>query len=298
MSYNKLKTEFQVALGKWIAQRSMTFQSRLGQTLGRLFYYLPNKRKNTAQINIAICFPELNQVAAKKLLKNNLISTGQGVIEMLAALWTQGDSIAGQFEIIGAENLRAALVGGEGCLMLSCHTTSIEWGIRGLNHWMKNHDLPVGHMLARQHNNKMLEAHLEQARLGFVEKLIDKKNIRSLLKSIKSGNPVYYAPDQNFSYQVEFADFFNRPAATTVGTYKLAQKGVKILPWFCFRTAENKWRITILPLMNDLSELSEKQAAQVINHLFEHQIKKHPEQYLWVHRRFKNQPEGFKNPYK
>lgn len=298
MSYNKTKTDIQVALGKWVARRSVTFQRRLGQTLGRLFYYVPNKRKHTAQINIGICFPELNQQAAKELVKKNLIATGQGVIEMLAALWAKEDSVSDQFEIVGTENLRAALADGEGCLMLSCHTTSIEWGIRGLNHWMKSQDLPVGHMLARQHNNKILEAHLEQARLGFVNKLIDKKNIRSLLKSIKTGHPVYYAPDQNFSYQVEFADFFNRPAATTIGTHKLAQKGVNILPWFCFRTAENKWLITILPLMNDLSELTEKQAAQVINHLFEHQIKKHPEQYLWVHRRFKNQPEGFENPYK
>ena len=152
-------------------------------------------------------------------------------------------------------------------------------------------------MLARQHNNKLLEAHLEQARLSFVEKLIDKKNVRGLLASIKSGHPVYYAPDQNFSYQVKFADFFDRPAATTTGTHKLAHKGVKVVPWFCFRTGPCQWRIEILPEMSQLRSLDEAMVSKEINQLFEQQIKQHPEQYLWVHRRFKNQPEGMANPY-
>jgi KDO2-lipid IV(A) lauroyltransferase len=138
---------------------------------------------------------------------------------------------------------------------------------------------------------------LEQARLSFVEKLIDKKNIRSLLASIKSGHPVYYAPDQNFSYQVKFAEFFGRPAATTIGTHKLAKRDVIIVPWFCFRTGPCQWRVEILPAMTELKATDEATASEMINQLFEQQIKQLPEQYLWVHRRFKNQPEGMDNPY-
>lgn len=270
---------------------------RIGRLLGRMFYYLPNSRKRIAKINVGICFPDLNRKQAKKLLKNNLISTGQGVIEMLAALWVDDKQLQSRFEITGLEHLIEVAQGGEGCLLLSCHTTSIEWGIRGLNHQLKQLNMPIGHMLARQHNNKLLEAHLEEARLKFVDKLIDKKNIRSLLASVKSGHPVYYAPDQNFSYQVKFVDFFDRPAATTVGTHKLASKGVKVIPWFCFRTGPCQWQVTILSELKDLASLNESEAIGQINHLFEQQIRKHPEQYLWVHRRFKNQPVGLENPY-
>ncbi len=298
MSYSKRKTDFKVGLARWLAGRKLTTQMRLGRLIGRLFYYLPNSRKNIARTNISICFPELNQQQAKELLKDNLISTGQGIIEMLAALWTDEQQVVDHFEINGIENLTDVLSSGEGCLLLSCHTTSIEWGIRGLNLQLKQANKPVGHMLARQHNNKLLEAHLEQARLKFVEKLIDKKNIRSLLASIKSGHPVYYAPDQNFSYQVDFTDFFGRPAATTTGTQKLAKKGVKVVPWFCFRTGPCQWSINILPEISELISNDISLASLHINQLFEQQISKHPEQYLWVHRRFKNQPEGFKNPYK
>jgi len=297
MSYSKKRTDFQVAAAQWLARRKLSTQMRIGRLLGRVFYYLPNQRKNIARINIGLCFPQLSNKEAKNLLKQNLLSTGQGVIEMMAALWTKEEYVQSSFKVVGMEHLNKVMQSGQGCLMLSCHTTSIEWGIRGLNHHLKGLNKPVGHMLARQHNNKLLEAHLEQARLTFVEKLIDKKNIRALLESVKSGHPVYYAPDQNFSYQVKFADFFGRPAATTMGTHKLAQKGVKIVPWFCFRTGPCQWRIEILPEMSQLSTLDEYAASEQINQLFELQIRKYPEQYLWVHRRFKNQPEGWSNPY-
>ncbi len=299
MSFNSVKTNLYVALVKLFCRLPLTWQLASGRFLGRLFYWLPNQRRRTADINLKICFPHRED--PKALLKANLMATGQGVSEMLAALWYQPEALSvktmARFTFSGFAHLEEVLEQGSGCLMLSCHTTSIEWGIRGLNKKMADLGLPAGHMLARQHNNKDLEAHLEQARLGFVEKLIDKKNIRSLLASIKSGHPVYYAPDQNFSYKVEFTDFFGRPAATTTGTQKLAQKGVKVVPWFCFRTGPSQWHIEILPEMSQLASLDEAMASEQINQLFEQQIQKYPEQYLWVHRRFKNQPEGMTNPY-
>ncbi len=297
MSYSKTRTDFQVAVAKWLAGRKLSTQMRVGRILGRLFYYLPNKRKTIARINIGICFPHISQQQAKRLLKQNLLSTGQGLSELMAAFWGEDKQLADKFEIVGVANLANVLQSGHGCLLLSCHTTSLEWGTRGLNHHLKQLNLPVGHMLARQHNNKLLENHLQQARLSFAEKLIDKKNIRSLLNSIQSGHPVYYAPDQNFSYQVSFADFFGRPAATTIATHKFAQKGVKVIPWFCFRTGPCQWRVEIMPAMDQLAVLNEATASAQINQLFEEQIKQHPEQYLWVHRRFKNQPDGYENPY-
>lgn len=289
-----------MALAKLYCRLPLSWQLAGGRLLGRLFYRLPNRRKRIADINIALCFPDYKK--QKALLKANLIATGQGVTEMLAALWYQPKGLSAQtmerFTISGFEHLENILEQGSGCLMLSCHTTSIEWGIRGLNMKLNDLNLPVGHMLARQHNNKDLEAHLEQARLGYVEKLIDKKNIHGLLRSVKQGHPVYYAPDQNFSYKVKFADFFGRPAATTTGTQNLAQRGVKVVPWFCFRTGPGQWHIEILPEMHELGQVGENTASTQINQLFEQQIKQHPEQYLWVHRRFKNQPEGYENPYK
>jgi KDO2-lipid IV(A) lauroyltransferase len=297
MSYSKTRTEWQVRLARFAGQRSLKTQRLLGRLLGSLFYWLPNGRKRVAKINLKMCFPTLDRSAHRRLLKANLKSTGQGVMEMMAALWAKDTVVRQAFTISGLEHLQACLAEDEGCLLLSCHTTSIEWGIRGLNAALREARLPVGHMLARQHNNKMLEAHLEEARLSFVEKLIDKKNLRSLLSSVKSGHPVYYAPDQNFSYQVRFSEFFGQPAATTTGTWKLAQKGLRVIPWFCFRVAPTQWHIEVLPEWTTLAGMDEQTAVDAINQLFAEQISRHPEQYLWVHRRFKNQPEGRLSPY-
>jgi KDO2-lipid IV(A) lauroyltransferase len=297
MSYSKTKTDLQVALARFVCRRSPAFRQRLGRLLGWLFYRLPNSRKRIARINLKLCFPAMSEPQRQRLLRENLTSTGLGVMEMMAALWAADEQLDGVFTVTGLEHLTGVLQSGEGCLLLSCHTTSIEWGIRGLNKALKQQQWPVGHMLARQHNNKLLEAHLETARLSFVEKLIDKKNLRSLLASVKQGHPVYYAPDQNFSYQVRFSEFFGQPAATTTGTHKLASRGVRVIPWFCFRTAPGRWRIDVLPECSDLASMNEDQAARAINQLFEQQISRYPEQYLWVHRRFKNRPDDMPSPY-
>lgn len=69
------------------------------------------------------------------------------------------------------------------------------------------------------------------------------------------------------------------------------------MPWFCFRIGPCQWRVEILPAMTELKETDEATDSELVNQLFKQQIKQHPEQYLWVHRRFKNQPKGIDNPY-
>ena len=87
MSFNSVKTDVNVALAKLFCRLPLSWQMACGRTLGRLFYWLPNRRKRIAAINLNICFPDHNN--HKALLKANLMATGQGVTEMLAALWYQ-----------------------------------------------------------------------------------------------------------------------------------------------------------------------------------------------------------------
>lgn len=298
MSFKKIKTEAAVAIAKLICRCPLSVQMFLGRCIGRLISWLPNKRKHIAQTNIRLCFPQLSSHDQKQLVKKNLVATGQGVSEMMAALWASDNHIEKRFEVKGLVRLKELLGSGQGCLLLSCHTTSIEWGIRGLNHALKQAGLPVGHMLARANNNKQLEAHFIKARQGFVENVIAKKDVRGLLKSVKSGRGVYYAPDQNFSYKCEFIPFFGQPAATAKGPAKLAHSAkLRVIPWFCFRTGPTQWEIEICPELPSLGSENLTQALTEMNQLFENKIKQYPEQYLWVHRRFKNRPEGEESVY-
>lgn len=287
-----------VGLGQLFCRLPLAWQMRAGRLLGVLFYYVPNRRKRIAATNIALCFKEKDENSQRQLLKKNLQATGQGVAEMMAALWAPEHMHQGRFTINGFEKLSAALSRGQGVLLLSCHTTSIEWGIRGLNAALKEKQLPIGHMLARAHNNRQLESHFLQARVRFVDKVIDKKNVRSLLQSIKAGHGVYYAPDQNFSYQCEHIEFFGEPAATTLAPAKLTHAAdILAVPWFCFRTGPCEWQIEICDPIPAMGSGDHVLALTQMNALFESQIRKHPEQYLWVHRRFKNRPDGLSGVY-
>lgn len=281
-------TELWVFLAKLFCRLPLAWQMRFGRTLGRIFYLLPNARKGVVETNIKACFKDLTASEQSLLVRENLISTGQGVTEMMAALWGNERAVEGRFTFSGLEHMLPLLEQGQGVLLLSCHTTSIEWGIKGLNDKLKSLGLPVGHMLARAHNNKALEAHYLKARESFVEKVIDKKDIRSLLKSVKRGHGVYYAPDQHFSYNHEMVDFFGVPAATTLGPAKITEsKGITAIPWFCFRERPCQWRVEICPPLAAMGGSDHRLALQQMNQLFEAQIKKYPSQYLWAHRRFK-----------
>ncbi len=282
-------TDVWVYLAKLFCRLPLSWQMCFGRGLGWLFWILPNSRKKVVRTNIKACFAHMATDQQDQLVRDNLIATGQGVVEMMAALWSSDRGLERRFSFSGLEHLLPVLEQGQGVLLLSCHTTSIEWGIKGLNAHLRSQGLPVGHMLAREHNNKKLEAHYQKARLQFVEKVIDKKDIRSLLKSVKKGHGVYYAPDQHFSYNHEMIEFFGVPAATTLGPAKITEsKGIAAIPWFCFRQGKGHWHIEVCPPIPAMGTEQHVLALQQMNQLFEEKIKQHPAQYLWAHRRFKH----------
>ena len=293
MNFKKIKTNSVIAFAKLIAKLPVGAIFSIGHFLGFLTWLIPNKRKKIAATNIALCFPELSPEQQSALVKKNLISTGIGFMEMIVAFWSNTDKFINRCEITGLEYVEHALKDGKGCLMLSCHLHPIELVIKAINL-----NLPkTGHMLARQHNNKIFEAHVDKARKLHCEKTIDKKDIKAVLKSLKDNHPIYYIPDQNFSYQFKFIDFFKQPAATVIAPARLAQASkTPVVPWFGFRSKDDRgricWKISILKPL-DYFENSDIEATLLkMNALFEKQIRKHPEQYLWVHRRFKNHPNG------
>ncbi len=275
----------------------MRLQFFLAACLGRALYWWPNRRKRIAATNLELCFPDLSIAQRKRLLKRNLISTAIGINENLLAWWRPEIVEELTLEVQGLEHLQAQLQTPGAPLMLTCHTTSCELGVCLLNRVMRAHDLPAVYMLARQHNNKALEARIQTAREWHMQRVIDKKDLRSVLKCLKAGHPVVYAPDQNFSYQVRHVRFFGVPAATTVAPARLRQSSQAVLlPWFCFRVGPRRWRIEIVPMPAGFDAGDVEDVLQSMNDLFEQHIRRHPEQYLWVHRRFKNQADG-SNPY-
>lgn len=293
MTWQKIKTDALVGLGRIYAKLPLAFILKSGALLGYLTWLVPNKRKKIAARNIQLCFPELSAEDKRALLKNNLISTGIGFAEMLVAFWSSDKKISGNVEFSGLEHVEKALSENKGCIFLSCHLHPLELATRFINSAISK----KAHVLARQHNNKIFEAYVDEARKQHCEKTIDKKDVKAVLKSLKNNHPVYYIPDQNFSFQCEYIDFFGQPAATVIAPVRLAQVSKSpVIPWFGVRVknlkGKTRWKIQFQQPQVYFQDKDINSSLKKMNQLFENQIKKHPEQYLWVHRRFKNHPKG------
>jgi KDO2-lipid IV(A) lauroyltransferase len=294
VSFKKIKTNFLISVAKIIAMFPLDAILKIGASIGYLTWLIPNKRKKIATRNIVLCFPDLSNKHQRSLVKENLISTGIGFAEMIISFWSKTDKFIHRFDFEGLEYVESALKRNKGCILLSCHIHSIELASRAINTQLNN----PAFILGRQHNNKIFETHVDNARRKHCEKTIDKKDLRSVLKAFKENRFIFYIPDQNFSYHCEYIDFFKQPAATVIAPVKISQTSqAAVVPWFCFRE-KNKWKIQFHPPLDYFYTEDMTCSLTRMNQLFEAQIKKYPEQYLWVHRRFKNHPKGKNYLYK
>jgi len=203
--------------------------------------------------------------------------------------WTPTDKLILLFQLQGKEYLDAALAKGKGVILLSAHFTTLEIGGRLLAI-----NTPF-HVLYRSHKNPLFEAIMHQARSTHFEKAIPRNDMRGMIKSLKANTPVWYAPDQDFGRKnAVFVPFFNIPAATITSTSRLAKiTGAQVVPFFQQRLPHDQgYQLNLLPALDNFPCGDDKIDTRRINEIIEQQIRKQPEQYLWVHRRFKTRPEG------
>ncbi len=266
----------------------------LGGALAWLSWPAMGKRRCYARSNIALCFPGLDHAQRKRLLRENLRATATGALELIRAWYAPAPVLAGLAEIDGIEHLRAATATGRGVLLFGGHFTSSELCARLLQEVVGQ---PV-HVVVRRNNHRCLEAMFDRARRSHFAGTIAKKDVRGLLRVLSSGGVVAYSADQNFTYQNAFVPFFGIPAATLTATPELAQRGkAVVLPFWFHRDRNGRYKLRIEPQWSGWP--SGDPAADAARYMAELEkvVRQHPEQYLWVHRRFKTRPPGEANVY-
>ena len=266
----------------------------LGRQLGRIAYKLASRRRHIADINLKLCFPALNDSQRKQLLRKHFESLGMGVLELFSAWWLSDTRLKSLENIQGLEHLETALKRGKGVILLSAHFTSFEMGSRFLTMHTAIHGI------YRPHENPLVEYFMKKSRESHAEKAIPRENIREMLRSLKKNKPLWFATDQNFGHKYSaFVDFFGVPAATNTATSRIAQiSGAAIVPCFTQRLENNQgYQVTLQPALKNFPSGDILQDTLRMNQLIEAQIRKAPEQYLWVHRRFKDRPEGEEGVY-
>jgi len=277
------------------AKLPYTWQYRLGGALGRFAGKVLTSRRKIACINIRKCFPELSADQIEHMTLQSFVWLGRGVFSAALSWWGKPKRLRKLIgNVTGLEQLEAAFARGKGVILLSAHFSADEIGAHLLSLLLQK-KLNVMH---RQQSSIVFEHVLQQKRLAYMNEVIIRDNIRAMIKCLKQNQGVYYLPDQNFEKEHSiFVPFMGVNTLTLTATARFAKiNDCSVVPAFCYQTAKG-FDIEILPALNDYPTGDDRADATRINQIFETAIRKHPEQYMWLHRRFKIRPEGEKSFY-
>lgn len=274
----------------WLLSRlPFTLQMRLGSLLGMLMYHLARRRRHITRCNIGLCFPELDSAAQQMLIRKTFRSAGISLMETGLAWWGRDKVLARRVQVEGLEHLQRATALGKGVLLLGAHFTSLEISGRLLARFH-----PCAAMY-RKHDNPLFEAIIKHSRETHLDKIISRRDMRGMVRALREGTVVWYATDQDFGPRNSvFAPFFGIQTASLVMTSKLARlSGAPVVPFFSQRLDDDSgYKLILLPALTDFPSGDDVADAARINAIIERQVRKVPDQYLWLHRRFKTRPEG------
>lgn len=258
----------------------------LSRGLGQLLYLLAGRRRRIAAINLELCFPELPLPQRQQLLRDHFAAMVMGLFEMGMAWWLPQARLDRLLTIKGQEHLEAALARGKGAILLSPHFTCLE--LSGRFYTMRLPHPWSG--MYRPHENPVIEYLFQRDRKQFFSELIPRDDIRAFLRRLKANEPIWYAPDQNYRHRGHvLAPFFGVPAPTAPATARLAKvSGAAVIPFEYRRLPDAAgYLIEFHPALDAFPSGDELADATRLNQLFEAMIRRAPEQYFWMHRRFK-----------
>ena len=258
-------------------------QRRVGFALGTLIRQLPLAYVRIARRNIDLCLPEWSAADRSALVDRHFESLDMALCETANTWWSSDRRVNKLAEVHGLDNLRAALAKGRGAIMIGGHFTTIEIATRILGTVV-----PLN-VVYRPTKNALL-SHTMHKSFCKNGKPIAHNDIRSMIRALKNNEAVWYAPDQSYRNKgAAMVKFFGIPAATTTATSRLARiSGAAVLTYFPERLPGTAgYRVHIGAALDNFPGADPGQDAARFNGLLEAQIRRVPEQYLWIHRRFK-----------
>jgi len=266
----------------------------VGKSIGRLAHRVGAERRAIARRNIELCFPELSAQERNKLVLEHFEALGSSIMEMGLSRWASDKKMSALTTIIGLRHIQETLDQGYGVLLLSAHFTTLEVCGRAIS----LHTPPIDGVYRRFRSGLMTEF-LATNREVTARKMIEKNDLKSMIRTLRDGGILWYAADQSYhGKNSALVQFFGIPAMTNTATSTLARLGrAKVLPFFPRRLAEGGYEMHILePIENFPSDDPIEDTKKFVK-LLEEQIRRCPEQYYWVHRKFKRRPEPLPDVY-
>ena len=276
--------------GMWlIARLPIPALFQIGKVFGLLALRFAGKRRHITQVNIEHCFPSLTAEEKKKLVTDNFIHTGIGAVEMALPWLNPKRNIRDRLSVSGEEHLQRAHAMGKGVILVGGHYTTIDVTSQALG------DTGVIDVMYRANKNPVWERLQVGGRDHFFDGVIERGDMRQILKRLNQGRAIWYAADQDYGRRHSvFAPFFGIQAATITVAARLAQRqACPVIMLHQYRDLKShRWKLVFSPILEHFPSGDPHEDASRLNALLEASLKDAPEQYLWMHRRFKTRPEG------
>ncbi|WP_368355897.1 lysophospholipid acyltransferase family protein [Acidithiobacillus concretivorus] len=285
-----------VALLRGAAILPASWRAVLGSALGDFARRVMKRPRQVVDANLAIAFPDLSAVQRHDLQRRHFRALGQAALELGPLwFWPLPRALGLIREVRGVELVDAALAEGRGVILFTAHLGAWEAAVQYIGHrW------PVT-VLYMDTRNPALNALMAAGRGRSGARLTPKEEgIRPLLHTLQQHQVVGILPDQNVDpREGDYAPFFGRPACTTPLLGRLAlRRQSPVFGLFAYRLPRGQgFRLEFVPMPENFPAGEAVADATAMNTVLETAIRKAPEQYWWVHRRFKDQPEGWNYPY-
>jgi KDO2-lipid IV(A) lauroyltransferase len=263
--------------------------------IGQTVYLLHAKLRRVGMRNLEMAFPAMSRAERKRILRTEFTSLGRQLAELCQFPRYTLENIDEVVVYDGLENYEKAYAAGKGVLFLTAHFGG--WELSAFMHSLHGHWM---HVVMRPMDNEYLNGLIQHYRTMHGNKMVDKDDfVRGLLSAMKAGEAVGILMDTNMTPpQGIFVDFFGIPACTASGLARIALRtDAAVVPGFTiWDEALGKYRLHFDPAV-DLIRTGDLEAdiranTQKFTSIIEQYVRKYPEQWLWVHRRWKTRPEG------
>lgn len=266
----------------------------LARTVTRILDLLVPKLRRIALINLSFAFPELSRAQHQQIVSGVFRSIARLLVALSRFPRIKTNNVHEWIHYEGLENYQAAKEKGRGVLVATAHFGN--WELSAFAHALMTEPM---HVMVRPLDNPLIDNLVERRRAGSGNHLIDKRvAARAVIKALRDNEAVGILIDQNTTpVEGVFIDFFGKRACASSAFVKLAHhSGAAVIPGFAiWQETEQNYVLRFypqIPLTGDVAV-----DTQEIHSTFERIMREHPDQWLWIHRRWKTRPPGEKPLY-